>query len=73
CSTPDRMRGELFLLLGDSAGGSANQARDREFQEIMPLRGKIKNTWEDESEVILSSEEIHNISVSIGIDPGSAN
>ncbi|MGB5445725.1 MAG: DNA topoisomerase IV subunit B [Psychromonas sp.] len=73
CSTPDPMRGELFLVEGDSAGGSAKQARDREFQAIMPLRGKIKNTWEDDSEIILNSEEIHNISVAIGIDPASAD
>lgn len=71
CSTQEPERGELFLVEGDSAGGSAKQARDREFQAIMPLRGKIKNTWEDESDVILSSEEIHNISVAIGIDPAS--
>ncbi|WP_354623308.1 DNA topoisomerase IV subunit B [Psychromonas sp. MME2] len=71
CSTQEPERGELFLVEGDSAGGSAKQARDREFQAIMPLRGKIKNTWEDESDIILSSEEIHNISVAIGIDPAS--
>lgn len=71
CSTQDPLRGELFLVEGDSAGGSAKQARDREFQAILPLRGKIKNTWEDESDIILNSEEIHNISVAIGIDPAS--
>ena len=73
CSTQDPMRGEIFLVEGDSAGGSAKQARDREFQAIMPLRGKIKNTWEDESDIILNSEEIHNISVAIGIDPASSD
>ena len=71
CTTQDPMRGELFLVEGDSAGGSAKQARDRDFQAILPLRGKIKNTWEDESDIILNSEEIHNISVAIGIDPAS--
>lgn len=73
CSTQEPMRGELFLVEGDSAGGSAKQARDRDFQAIMPLRGKIKNTWEDESDIILNSEEIHNISVAIGIDPASSD
>lgn len=73
CSSQDPQRGELFLVEGDSAGGSAKQARDREFQAIMPLRGKIKNTWEDESDIILNSEEIHNISVAIGIDPASSD
>ncbi|MCK5819596.1 MAG: DNA topoisomerase IV subunit B, partial [Psychromonas sp.] len=71
CTTQDPMRGELFLVEGDSAGGSAKQARDRDFQAILPLRGKIKNTWEDDSDIILNSEEIHNISVAIGIDPAS--
>jgi len=71
CSGQEPERGELFLVEGDSAGGSAKQARDREFQAILPLRGKIKNTWEDESDIILNSEEIHNISVAIGIDPAS--
>lgn len=73
CSTQDPMKGELFLVEGDSAGGSAKQARDREFQAILPLRGKIKNTWEDDSDTILNSEEIHNISVAIGIDPASTD
>jgi topoisomerase-4 subunit B len=73
CSGHDPARGELFLVEGDSAGGSAKQARDREFQAIMPLRGKIKNTWEDESDIILNSEEIHNISIAIGIDPASTD
>lgn len=73
CSSQDPLRSELFLVEGDSAGGSAKQARDRDFQAIMPLRGKIKNTWEDESDIILNSEEIHNISVAIGIDPASSD
>jgi topoisomerase-4 subunit B len=73
CSTQEPERGELFLVEGDSAGGSAKQARDREFQAIMPLRGKIKNTWEDDSDIILNSEEIHNISIAIGIDPASTD
>ncbi len=71
CSCQDAMEGELFLVEGDSAGGSAKQARDRETQAIMPLRGKIKNTWEDDSSVILASQEVHDISVAIGMDPGS--
>jgi len=73
CITEDPLRGELFLVEGDSAGGSAKQARDRDFQAILPLRGKIKNTWEDDSDVILKSEEIHHISVAIGIDPASSD
>ncbi|MCM2680395.1 DNA topoisomerase IV subunit B [Echinimonas agarilytica] len=71
CSSDDPMRGELFLVEGDSAGGSAKQARDREFQAIMPLRGKILNTWEVESEQILASQEVHDIAVALGIDPNS--
>lgn len=71
CSTQDAKRSELFLVEGDSAGGSAKQARNREFQAVMPLRGKILNTWEIESGEILSSQEIHNISIAMGVDPGS--
>ncbi|MEM1403838.1 MAG: DNA topoisomerase IV subunit B [Pseudomonadota bacterium] len=71
CSGEDPERGELFLVEGDSAGGSAKQARDREFQAILPLRGKILNTWEVDSQEILASAEVHNISVALGIDPGS--
>ena len=71
CSSGDPSRSELFLVEGDSAGGSAKQARDREFQAIMPLRGKILNTWEVNSEEILSSQEVHDISVAIGLDPGA--
>ena len=64
---------ELFLVEGDSAGGSAKQARDRNTQAIMPLRGKILNTWEVDSSEILASQEVHDISVAIGVDPGSAD
>ncbi len=71
CSGQDPMRGELFLVEGDSAGGSAKQARDREFQAILPLRGKILNSWEVEASQVLASQEIHDISVAIGCDPDS--
>ena len=71
CTTEDPDQGELFLVEGDSAGGSAKQARNREFQAILPLRGKILNTWEVDSQEILGSAEVHNISVALGIDPGS--
>jgi topoisomerase-4 subunit B len=71
CSCQDAMQGELFLVEGDSAGGSAKQARDRETQAIMPLRGKILNTWEVDSSEILASQEVHDISVALGIDPAS--
>ena len=70
CSSQDAMAGELFLVEGDSAGGSAKQARDRETQAILPLRGKILNTWEVDSGEILASNEVHDISVALGIDPG---
>ena len=73
CSSQDVERGELFLVEGDSAGGSAKQARDREFQAVMPLRGKILNTWEVASAEVLASQEVHDISVAIGVDPGSAD
>src|SRR5579885_1616086 len=73
CTLQDVKRSELFLVEGDSAGGSAKQARDREFQAVMPLRGKILNTWEVDSGEILSSQEIHDISVAIGVDPGSTD
>ena len=71
CSSGEPALSELFLVEGDSAGGSAKQARDREYQAIMPLRGKILNTWEVDSSEILASEEVHNISIAIGMDPGS--
>jgi len=73
CSGQDIMAGELFLVEGDSAGGSAKQARDKEFQAIMPLRGKILNTWEVDSSEILASQEVHDISVALGLDPGSSD
>ncbi len=73
CAGQDPMRGELFLVEGDSAGGSAKQARDKEFQAIMPLRGKILNTWEVDGGEVLASQEVHDIAVAIGIDPGSAD
>ena len=71
CATDDVMAGELFLVEGDSAGGSAKQARDREFQAIMPLRGKILNTWEVDSGEILGSQTVHDIAIALGVDPGS--
>jgi len=73
CSSQDITRSELFLVEGDSAGGSAKQARDREFQAIMPLRGKILNTWEVEHDQVLASQEVHDISIAIGVDPGSSD
>ena len=73
CAGQDPMRGELFLVEGDSAGGSAKQARDKEFQAIMPLRGKILNTWEVDGSVVLGSQEVHDIAVAIGVDPGAAD
>ncbi|WP_370279680.1 DNA topoisomerase IV subunit B [Pontibacterium sp.] len=73
CSGADATQSELFLVEGDSAGGSAKQAREREFQAILPLRGKILNTWEVESPDTMGSQEIHDISVAIGVDPGSDN
>ncbi|KXI21552.1 DNA topoisomerase IV subunit B [Photobacterium sanguinicancri] len=71
CSQQDLNRTELFLVEGDSAGGSAKQARDRMFQAIMPLRGKILNTWEVSADQVLASQEVHDISVALGIDPDS--
>src|SRR5699024_10450170 len=73
CVSDDPARTELFLVAGDSAGGSANQARDRTFQGVMPLRGKILNAWAVESGDILASEEIHNISVALGLEPASGD
>ena len=71
CAGQDAARSELFLVEGDSAGGSAKQARDREFQAVMPLRGKILNTWEVAAGEVLASREVHDISVAIGVEPGS--
>ncbi len=71
CTSQQPEMCELFLVEGDSAGGSAKQARDRNTQAIMPLRGKILNTWEVDAGEILASQEVHDISVAIGVDPGS--
>ncbi|WP_026609745.1 DNA topoisomerase IV subunit B [Methylocaldum szegediense] len=73
CSSQDVKLTELFLVEGDSAGGSAKQARDKEFQAVMPLRGKILNTWEVDSSGVLASQEVHDISVAIGVEPGSSD
>ncbi|ENK2293181.1 DNA topoisomerase IV subunit B [Vibrio parahaemolyticus] len=73
CSVQDLNRTEIFFVEGDSAGGSAKQARDREFQAVMPLRGKILNTWEVSADQVLASQEVHDISVALGIDPDSDN
>jgi topoisomerase-4 subunit B len=70
CSAQDIARTEIFLVEGDSAGGSAKQARERDFQAIMPLRGKILNTWEVESNQVMASQEVHDIAVALGIEPG---
>lgn len=69
CASQNLEKTELFLVEGDSAGGSAKQARDREYQAILPLRGKILNTWEVASDQVLASTEIHDIAVALGIDP----
>ena len=71
CIATDVSRTELFLVEGDSAGGSAKQARDKEFQAVMPLRGKILNTWEVDPAEVLGSQEVHDISVAVGVEPGS--
>ncbi len=73
CVSQDPARGELFLVEGDSAGGSAKQARDRVTQAIMPLRGKILNTWEAEVRDVLQSQEVNDISVAIGVEPASVD
>ncbi len=73
CSRQDMKQTELFLVEGDSAGGSCRQARDRTFQAVMPLRGKILNTWEVDTSQVLASQEVHDIAVALGIDPGSDN
>lgn len=71
CSNQDISQSELFLVEGDSAGGSAKQARNREFQAVMPLRGKILNTWEVHSDELFSSQVIHDIAIALGVDPSS--
>jgi len=71
CASTDLEETELFLVEGDSAGGSAKQARNREFQAILPLRGKILNTWETDPGQVLASQEIHDLAIAIGVDPGS--
>jgi topoisomerase-4 subunit B len=73
CSSVDPTMCEIFLVEGDSAGGSAKQARNRENQAIMPLRGKILNTWEIDSQEILASQEVHDISIALGVDPADEN
>jgi topoisomerase IV subunit B len=73
CASQEPARCELFLVEGDSAGGSAKQAREKDFQAIMPLRGKILNTWELDASAIGSSQEVHDISVALGVEPGSAD
>jgi topoisomerase-4 subunit B len=73
CSNNDLARSELFLVEGDSAGGSAKQARDREFQAVMPLRGKILNTWEVDSAEVMASQTVHDIALAIGVEPGSTD
>jgi topoisomerase-4 subunit B len=73
CTIQDPARTELFLVEGDSAGGSAKQARDRTFQAVMPLRGKILNTWEVDAGELLASQEVHDITIAIGVDPASGD
>ncbi|MFT4059830.1 MAG: DNA topoisomerase IV subunit B [Legionella sp.] len=73
CLQTDLSQAELFLVEGDSAGGSAKQARNKDYQAILPLRGKILNSWEVDSSQVLASQEIHDISVAIGVDPGSTD
>ena len=73
CTAQDLARTELFLVEGDSAGGSTKQARNKEFQAVMPLRGKILNTWEVDPAQVLGSQEVHDIALAIGVEPGSHN
>lgn len=73
CTTDDPNISEIFLVEGDSAGGSAKQARDREFQAIMPLRGKILNSWEVDPNQVMASQEVHDLAVAIGVDPGTTD
>ena len=71
CESTDLTRNELFLVEGDSAGGSAKMGRDKEYQAILPLRGKVLNTWETDRDRLFANNEIHDISVAIGVDPHS--
>jgi len=71
CTSQDLEQTELFLVEGDSAGGSAKQARDKDYQAILPLRGKILNTWEVESAEVLASQSVHDVAVALGVDPGT--
>jgi topoisomerase-4 subunit B len=73
CISQNTSESELFLVEGDSAGGSAKQARDKQTQAVLPLRGKILNTWEVDTAAILKSNEIHDIAIAIGVDPGIAD
>ncbi len=73
CTSQDPRRSELFLVEGDSAGGSAKQARDRDYQAVMPLRGKILNTWEVSHDEVLASKEVHDIAIATGVDPGDTD
>ena len=73
CVSQEASRSELFLVEGDSAGGSAKQAREKEYQAVMPLRGKIMNTWEVDPAQVLGSQEIHDIAVALGVDPNNAD
>jgi topoisomerase-4 subunit B len=73
CMEQNLERTELFLVEGDSAGGSAKQARNKDYQAIMPLKGKILNTWEIDSSEVLASQEVHNIAIALGVDPGSSD
>ena len=73
CNSTDLSETELFFVEGDSAGGSAKQSRERKFQAIMPLRGKILNTWDLESSEIIKSAEIKDIATAIGVNPGSSD
>tara|TARA_B100000424_G_scaffold205393_1_gene162444 strand:- start:4161 stop:5321 length:1161 start_codon:yes stop_codon:yes gene_type:complete len=73
CTCDDPEEGELFLVEGESAGGSAKRARDRKFQAILPLKGKIMNTWEVDVGEVLASQEVSNIAIALGVEPGSNN
>ena len=73
CTSDDPEQGELFLVEGESAGGSAKRARDRNFQAILPLKGKIMNTWEVDVSEVLASQEVNNIAIALGVEPGSNN